>query len=229
MAGSKNNTKEFKLPKYLKLAKGTMWFDNLGENCSNITLINTTTNFIGRGCITDDEWDTFLEEGYLPSKKVPKDSNKNESTEHGQYGHVEIEDKSYFETTKIHNAKLGNIITAYKTGVLIDFDPKKEVKAEKERELKRQFIFKKDGDIVFNGDNKHMFDKLNNSNHEDLIKFIETSPINAKGNLMDLYDYEMQGYNRLNRPRATVLDAIKKRLNAFGPGMSAITIEKNED
>ena len=73
-----------------------------------------------------------------------------------------------------------------------------------------------------------MFDKLNNAGHDDLITFIKHAPINSRQNLLDLYEYELDGFNRINRPRATILDAIRARLNEFGPGMSAITIERNK-
>ena len=226
-------TQEVKLPKYLKLNKGTMWFDITGPNCSNIRLYNTTTTFVGRGYISDEQYDTYRETGYMPSVDVAVDENNNKSTAHGQYGKIHTEDRSYFDTTKIDKSKLANIITAYKNKILVAYDPDKIVE-EKRREInKKNFAFKKgsdngtDGDIIFVGKNKHMFDKLNNSKHDDLINFIKNAPMSAKTNLMDLYDYELQGYNRLNRPRASVLDAIRARLNDLGPGMSSITVEKD--
>lgn len=225
---SSNKTDEMKLPKYLKLAKGTMWMDTIGENCSNVHLYNTTTQFVGRGYISDDAWETFNNDGFIEGKELAKDLNNNESTQHGQYGYVEqSEDKSFFETTDIPKSKLGNIITAFKSGVLVEYDPEAVQKAAEERKIQKNFSYKADGDLVFTGKNKHMFDKLNNSKHDELIAFIKNSPMNAKTNLMDLYDYEMQGFNRLNRPRASVLEAIRGKLNEFGPGMSAISVEKD--
>ena len=77
MARTKSNkTQDIKLPEYLKLAKGTMWFDNIGENCSNVTLSNVKTNFVGRGHITDDEWNTYQNDGYLERKAVAEDKNE---------------------------------------------------------------------------------------------------------------------------------------------------------
>jgi hypothetical protein len=223
-------TDSMKLPKYLKLAKGTMWFDNLGEHCSNISLHTMSTQFVGRGYISDTEWDSFTSEGYSNRKEIAKDANNNESSEAGAYGYVAAEDdKSFFCTTDVPKNKLGNIITAFKTGVLIAYDPKKEEEEKEEKKILKNFAFKKDGDLVFTGKNKRMYDKLNNSQHDDLITFIKTSGLSAKTNLMDLYDYEIQGFNRLNRPRATILDSIRAKLNQFGPGMSAITVEKSEE
>ena len=238
MARTSNKTvTDLKLPKYLKLNKGTMWFDTLGANCSNIRLYNTTTQFVGRGFISDAEHETFMETGFSEPKEVARDSNNNESSEAGAYGKIDIDDKSFFETAKVDKSKLGNIITAYKNGILIEFDPTKVV-VQKERKTKKNFSFKKgsnngtDGDIIFTGKNKQMYDKLNNAKHEDLMSFIKSAPMAARTNLMDLYDYELSGYNRLNRARDTVLDAIKAKLNTFGPGMSSITVEEfdeNED
>ncbi len=230
---SKNKTKEIKLPKFLKLNKGLMWFDTIGENCSNVHLYNIKKEFVGRGYISDNDWHNYQEQGTLPDNDIAVDSNKNASSEHGAYGHVDVEeDRSYFDVSKIDNAKLGNIITAFNNNILIEFDPDKVVEEEPRVEKKRNFSFKKnsqngtDGDIVFTGTNKRMYDKLNNSNHSDLIKFIQASGTAAKSNLMDLYDYELSGYNRLNRPRASVLDALKAKLNSLAPGMSGITVEE---
>ena len=234
MARTSNKTvNDLKLPKYLKLNKGTMWFDTLGANCSKIRLYNTTTQFVGRGFISDEEHETFMETGYTENKEVAKDDNNNESTEHGGYGRKKIEDKSFFETSKVDKTKLANIITAYKNGILIAYDPDK-VEEVVERKVKKNFSFKKgstngtDGDIIFTGKNKQMYDKLNNSKHDDLINFIKSAPLSARTNLMDLYDYELSGYNRLNRPRATVLDELKAKLNTLGPGMSSITVEEDD-
>lgn len=221
-------TDDIKLPKYLKLAKGTMWFDNIGENCSNVSLANVNTRFIGRGYISDDDWQTYRNDGYLNKREIPEDKYGNNSLGHGEYGFVdETNDRSYFCTTDIPREKLGNIITAFNAGILVSYDPEKAQKDLPEPSMKKDFSYNKDGDLIFVGKNKHMFDKLNNGSHDDLITFIKSAPMNAKSNLMDLYDYEMQGYNRLNRPRATILDAIRSKLNEFGPGMSAITVEKD--
>jgi len=226
---SSTKTNDITLPKFLKLAKGTMWFDNMGENCSNISLFNTTTKFVGRGYISDDEWNTFESNGYLDSKEIPDDKNKNTSTQHGDYGYVDVDDdKSYFCTEDIPKIKLANIITAYNTGILIEFDPEKPAVDTVDKKLKKDFTFKKDGDMIFNGKNKQMYDKLNNTKHDDLIKFISDAPINARVNLMDLFDYELKGYNRLSRPRDTVLAALRTKLNSLGPTMSPITVEDFE-
>jgi hypothetical protein len=232
MARTSNKTvNDIKLPKYLKLNKGTMWFDTLGANCSNIRLSNTTTKFVGRGFVSDEEHENFMATGQSEIHEIARDENNNESSEHGAYGKVTIEDNSYFEPATVEKSKRANIINAYKNGILIDYDPENPP-VEVKRNVRKNFSFKKgsnngtDGDIIFTGTNKRMYDKLNNSKHEDLIKFITAAPLSARNNLMDLYDYELSGYNRLNRPRASVLDAVKAKLNTLGPGMSSITVEE---
>jgi len=224
---------EFKLPKFLKLNKGTMWFDTSGPNSSGIRLYKTTTKFIGRGFISDAEYTNYKEDGYSVSKDIKVDKNDNASSQHGQYGLVDIEDKSYFDTTKIDKSNISNIITAYNNNILIAFDPDNVV-VPVERKIKRNFSYKKgsqngtDGDIIFTGKNKQMYDKLNNAKHDDLVSFIKNAPFSAKNNIMDLYDYELSGYNRLNRPRATILDALRAKLNTFAPSMSAISVNDDE-
>jgi len=228
---SNKNANDIKLPKYLKLNKGTMWFDTLGANCSNIRLSNTTTKFVGRGFVSDQEHEEFMATGQSMQHEIARDENNNDSSEHGQYGKVQIDDNSFFETATVEKSKLANIMTAYKNGILVAYDPENPP-VQVERVIKKNFSFKKnsgngtDGDIIFTGTNKHMYDKLNNAKHDDLMQFIENAPMSARNNLMDLYDYELSGYNRINRPRDTVLDALKSKLNAFGPGMSSITVEE---
>jgi len=229
---SNKNANDIKLPKYLKLNKGTMWFDTLGANCSQIRLYNTTTQFVGRGYISDEEHAQYLETGYGETHDIARDDANNESSAHGVYGKKVVEDKSFFETATVEKSKLANIMTAFKNGILIAYDPEKPP-VEKEREInKKNFAFKKgsnngtDGDVIFTGKNKQMFNKLNNATHEDLMSFIKSAPISARTNLMDLYDYELSGYNKIDRARASVLDAIKAKLNELGPGMSSITVEE---
>ena len=225
--------KKLELPEYLKLNKGTMWLDTAGSNASGICLYRTTTKFVGRGHISDSEYMAYKQDGFLENKDIAMDSNDNASSGHGQYGHVQMDDKSYFKTTGIAKAKLANIITAYNNKILIAFDPSATVAPVEERKVKRNFSYKKgsqngtDGDIVFTGKNKQMYDKLNNAKHEDLISFIKSAPLSAKNNLMDLYDYEVSGYNRLDRPRASVLDELRAKLNTFAPSMSGISVEKD--
>ena len=216
------------IPKYLKLAKGTMWFDNIGENCSNVSLSTFNSQFIGRGYISDNDWETYRRDGYLEKKEIPLDKFHNSNLTHGEFGYVDDPvDKSYFSTVDIPREKLGNIITAYNAGILIEFNPDTVNKEIPEPKQMKDFSYNKDGDLIFVGKNKHMYDKLNNASHDEILTFIKHAPMNAKGNLMDLYDYELQGFNRLNRPRASILEAVRAKLNDFGPGMSAITVERD--
>jgi len=219
---------ENKLPKYLQLVEGSMWLDVFGPNCSNIRLSRASTQFIGRGCFTDEQWTEYKNTGFIEGKEIPKDAYGNQSAQGGQYGFIDIEkDESYFCTDDVPEDKRENIIKAFRAGDLVAYDPdavKKEIEIQK---IKKNFKYNPDGDLVFSGTNKHMFEKLNNASHDDLIIFIKNSPMNARQNLLDLYDYELQGLNRVTRPRHTVLDAIRNRLNSFGPGMSGITVESN--
>lgn len=224
MAKKNENT----LPKYLQLAEGSMWMDTVGPNCSNVRLSRLTTAFVGRGYITDDSWSVYQSQGFIELPEIPKDAFGNTNTQGGQYGYVEVEkDESWFCTTDIPEEKLGNIIDSYKKGILVEYDPDAVKKAVEEKKIQKNFTYNPDGDLVFSGKNKHMFDKLNNSSHNDLISFIKNSPANARQNLLDLYEYELEGLNRVTRPRHTILEAIRSRLNEFGPGMSGITVERN--
>jgi len=219
---------ENKLPKYLQLVDACMWMDIYGPNCSNVRLSRAATQFIGRGHFTDEEWSEYKNQGFIEPKDIPKDAFGNQSAQGGQYGFVEVEkDESFFCTDDIPEDKRGNIIKAYQMGNLVAYDPDKVQKEIQETKIKKNFGYNPDGDLVFTGTNKHMFDKLNNASHEDLIAFIKHSPMNARQNLLDLYDYELQGLNRVTRPRHTILEAIRARLNEFGPGMSGITVERN--
>jgi len=234
-----NTTKkqEFKLPKYLKLARGAMWFDTIGDNCSNVMLYNVPIKFVGRGYISDEEHEQSLQDGYTPQKEIARDMYNNESSEAGKYGIAEIDEdkKSYFKVSDIPENKRANIIKAFNHGILVEFDPDNIVPEKVIEKNKKNFTYRKgsnngtDGDLVFVGKNKKMYDKLQNSKHDELIKFIKNSSFSARTNLMDLYDYELQGYNRLSRPRASVLDAIKEKLNDLGPGISPITVEKGDE
>lgn len=215
-------TKDIKLPKYLRLAKGMMWMDIDGPNSSGVRLHRAATKFVGRGFIKDNEND-------IP--EVPEDHAKNQNSMQGQYGWVDAEDNSYFCTTDIPKEKMGRILTAYQNGILVAFNPTKEetkVVGESAKQ-DRNFRIDKDGDIVFVGSNQAMYKKLSNSTFESIFKFIQSCDERSYANLMDLYEYELKGYNPLSRPRFEVLQAVRKKLNSFGPSMTAIRVNEDED
>jgi len=201
---------KFKLPRYLKLAKGAMWIDIDGDNASGIRLYSSTKKLIGRGKITD-------------AKPVPKDEfdNKNEKS----FGMVEDKEVSwYFDTTTIDNTKLGNVIRAYKNGILEKADINKPPAIHKQKELPRNFRQDNKGDTIFSGSNKEMYKKLMNLKFPELKEFVNKFPKSdtSKNNLMDLFDYEKRGFNKFSRPRLEVLDLIRDKLKEYGPGMSMI-------
>jgi len=228
--------KTIKLPKYLKLAKGLMWFDIDGENASGVQLIATDEQFVGRGYNTDSEWNKYKQDGYMSVKPVVNDLNDNKNSEDGQYGYVKLQkDRSYFCTTNIPNTKLGHILTAYQNGILVKYDPKKATKIrsedEKDREIfptqQKDFAYRHDGDIVFEGNNKEIFSKLQTLSYEKLCKFIDDCTPRSREHLQDMLEYEQKGYNPLSRPRDEVLRYIRKKLNSFGSGISSIRVDED--
>ncbi len=229
-------TKAIKLPKYLKLAKGMMWLDIDGKNASGVKLFVFDEQFVGRGHNTDREWDKYEKDGYLTQKPVAEDRNSNLNSEQGQFGFVEIqEDRSYFCTTDVPNEKLGHILTAYQNGILVKYDPKKTKKEEAEREepvifprQNKDFSYRHDGDIVFQGQNKEIFNKLQTLNFTKLCKFIDDCTPRSRVHLQDMLSYEQKGYNPLSRPRDEVLKYIRTKLNTFGGGISPIRVGEDE-
>jgi hypothetical protein len=198
--------KKFKLPKYLKLAKGSMWFDSEGENCSGVKLFVPGASFVGRGKVGAPAEDKFKNQNYV------------------NFGFVEKELPWYFETSTIPPNKLSRIIVAYNSGILVKADPEKDKVHPVEHEPVKDFKSNKDGDLVFIGKNKAMYKLLQNSKDTALKEFIRNAPATetSRNDLLDLYDYEQKGYNNLARCRGEILDMIRAKLNQFGPGLSPI-------
>jgi hypothetical protein len=204
-----------------------MFLDTEGEDSSGVRIYAVKEVFIGREVeFTENRNDA----GYLIPKatEVPEDRNKNKNIE--DFGKVESDLPWYIDTTTIDSSKLSRIITAYKYGILVETDPENKPDfAKTENKLVREFDVDKHGERIFTGKNKEMFKRLQNMNFKDLRDFISNFPKNdkAKENLMDLYTYELRGYNSLNRPRVEVIKLLKSKLQDYGPGISAIRI--NED
>jgi len=214
-ASSSSKGSSFKLPRYLKLAKGSMWFDTEGDNASGVRLFATTDVFVGRGKDESDE--------AIPNDKF----NNNNFVE---YGYIKNEELPwYIDTTKIDSDKLSRIIIAYKHKILVEADPKNPSVQQKDETNKKDFAPNKQGEMVFVGKNKEMFKRLQRSNFVQLREWVNSSPKTetVKNNLIDMFHYEQNGYNSLSRPRLEVLDLIRAKLKEFGPSMSAIRI--NED
>lgn len=216
----------FKLPQYLRLAKGAMWLDVNGENASGVRLYAAANKFVGRGKINEDR--ELKPDGNQPT--VPRDKFDNNSFT--EYGFVDVKDGElpwYIDTTTIPLEKQSRLILAYKHKILVEADPKKPPKQTDSQKQAKDFQTNKHGDLVFAGKNKEIFRKLQNLNFNDLRAFINSCPKSTAGknNLLDMYHYEVKGYNKLSRPRLEVLDLIRTKLREFGPSMSAIRI--NED
>ena len=202
---------QIKVPKYLKLNKGTMWMDIDGPDSSGVKLYNTTVKFVGRG-VEDDS-------------KIPLDKHKNENSGQDGYGFVDLEeDKSYFCTTDIPKEKMKGILNAMKSKILVPYNPKKKQEPKEPKKFKKNFKINKDGDVVFSGENKTIYNKLMSLKFDKLKEFIEDCDSSYIDSLMDMYDYELKGYNPLNRPRQEVIEVLRKKLNSFGPSMSPLRV-----
>ena len=222
MAGAKE--KAFKLPRYLRLNRGSMWFDIDGENPSGTKLYSVDSVFVGRG------HKALKDENGQPNTmpEVPKDKFNNQNMIN--YGFVDAKDLPWFVDTKsIPTEKLSRLILAYKHGILIEADPSDPPKKLEPDKKVKQFAYNEKGERVFIGKNKEMYKKLQNLTFEELRQFVQSCPKNetAKNSLMDLYHYEQSGHNRLARPRLEVLDLIRDKLREYGPSISSIRI--NED
>lgn len=220
--------KEFKLPRYLRLDKGSMFFDEGDELSSGVRIFAVKKIFIGRKTELEKYLDEKGEEK-LRAKitEIPKDEfdNKNIS----DYGKVDSTLPWYFDTTKIPTEKLSRIVTAFKYGILVEADPENPPEEKKPKEPLKDFGYKENGDRIFTGKNKDVYAKLQNMNFAKIREFVNSAPLTetSRNNLMDMYAYEVRGYNPLNRARQEVLDLLKKKLKEFGPGISSIRL--NED
>ncbi len=224
MAAAKE--KAFKLPRYLRLNRGSMWFDTDGENASGIKLYAVDTVFVGRG------HRALLDENKQPQSmpEVPKDKFGNQNFI--DYGFVDAKNLPWYVDTKdIPTEKLSRVILAYKHAILVEADPNNPPKKPNSEEQTKDFSYNNKGERVFVGKNKEMFKRLHNLKFDELRQFVLSFPKNetSKNNLIDLYHYEQKGYNRLARPRLEVLDMIRAKLKEYGPTMSAIRINEDPD
>lgn len=218
----KQKDKEFTLPKYLMLAKGAMWLDTQGEESSGVKLYACSTKFIGRGKPPEKE--------KAEGERVPVDKFGNKNFV--EYGFVDVpkdELSWYIDTTQVPLEKQSRLILAYKHKILVEADPKKPPVFVDIKKQAKDFEIGKKGERVFVGKNKEIFRKLQNLTMSKLREFVKSCPKTeaGKNNLIDMYHYEVRGYNNVARPRLEVLDLIRAKLKEFGPTMSAIRI--NED
>lgn len=223
-------SKDIKLPKYLKLNKGNMWFDNDPDdkNASGVRLIDTDINFVGRGYISNSEMQKYNETGITPHKQIGVDLNKNKEATHNAYGYIiNNKDQSFFCTTDIPADKLGNILTAYNNKILVAYSPTaKPIESEKLPTPKKNFTYH-DGDLVFSGTNKNMYNKLNKLSLKDMLEFIKNC--NVRNDIQDLLQYETKGFNKVARARLEIMDALRIKLNSFGSGISSIRMNDIDD
>lgn len=248
-ATASNANSSVKLPKYLRLAKGLMWLDVYGDNPSGIRLYRNIETMAGRGNDVTEiaevpkgdkkkkygdkypEYEVKTDIGTI--KKPAIDKYKNQKTEEGTYGTIDTDEdnhKCWFCVDDINKDKLGNILVAYRNGILVEHDPKKDkLKVITEREAGRKNFRVQDGDVVFSGKNEHMYKLLMSSNFEKLKEFVSECGVSSKQNLMDLYQYEVKGFNKLNRSRIEVLDLIRDRLNSIGGGISPVRVNDLDD
>jgi hypothetical protein len=225
----KNNKSEFKLPRYLRLEKGSMWFDDQGEDSSNVRLYAFNKVLIGR----ETKLKTTIDDNGKEKKiavvsDIPQDEYKNSNIV--DYGKNDADLPWYVDTSKIPSEKLSRILLAYKFGILVEADPKNPPKPTKQEIDGSDFGFRKNGDRIFVGKNKEMYTKLQNYPFDELRKFVNNAPytLSAKMNLMDLFDYERKGHNPLNRPRQEVLDLIRTKLNQYGNGISPLRVNEED-
>jgi len=212
-------SEKVKLPKYLQLNRGAMWFDVDGPNASGIRLFSIQTAFIGRGKIKS-------ENGIDIIPPIPEDKFKNKNEI--DYGYVNKELTWYFDTTTIPPNKLENILNAFRNGILVKADPTIAPKKTKIKEIKKNFNINEQGDQLFNGKNKEMYKMLMSTQTKAMIEFIKNCEITPKNriNLIDLCDYEMKGFNPVSRPRLEILDLIRNKIKKFGNGITPL--RKNE-
>jgi hypothetical protein len=227
---SKRSKKEssFKLPKYLRLAKGSMWFDTEGDQASGVKLFAMQKELVSRKMeMAVTHTIDGKEIKYPKATKIPEDEFNNENVL--DFGKSDSSLPWYVDTSRIPPDKLSRILLAFKYGILVEADPDNPP-LKKERDVKREFQVNDKGERVFHGKNTEMFKKLQNMNFKDLQAFVHNCPLtaSARENLQDLYDYEQQGHNPLSRPRQEVIDLLKNKLREYGPGLSSIRINETE-
>lgn len=226
-SNKKGQENSFNLPRYLRLAKGSMWFDVEGDHASGTKLYAMQKQLVSRKFEMIVSTDNRGEEVRSPAAtEIPKDGNGNANLM--DYGTKEHSLPWYVDTSEIPAAKLSRILLAYKYGILVEADPDNPPVPRNDG-IKKDFTINKRGDRIFSGKNTEMYKKLQNLNFNKLRDFVNNCPLtsSARENLQDLYEYEIVGHNPLSRPRQEVIDLIKKKLSEYGPGISPIRI--NED
>lgn len=221
-----SNNGEFKLPRYLRLAKGSMWFDDI----SGVKLYSSIEKFVGRGKINEKVVKGELVAD-ISQPEVKKDKyNNNNFVDYGWVPMSNDEFKWYVDVETIPPEKRTRLVLAYKHKILVEADPNDPPKELNPAEYSKDFEYNKQGDLVFVGKNKEVFLKLQNLNFEQLKKFIESCPKTEAGrnNLIDMHHYELRGFNKLYRPRHEVLELIKNKLKEFGSSISGIRINEDE-
>lgn len=217
----------FGLPRYLRLAKGSMWFDIEGDNSSGVRIYSMQEELTSRKFEMLVTLDKDGKEVNTPkATDIPKDDQDNSNIL--EFGKKKHNLPWYVDTTEIPPNKLSRILLAYKYGILVETDPDNPPKPINDG-IKRQFNINKRGERVFSGKNTEMFKKLQNLNFKSLQTFVNNAPLTstARENLQDLYEYEIAGHNPLSRPRQEVIDLIRSKLSEYGPGITSIRI--NED
>ena len=216
------------LPRFLRLAKGGMWRDTEGEYASGAVVYSLDRIMVGREPkFQKDKRGEYVKdnEGKIiqidTGEEPPTDQYNNENIQN--YGFIEEKMPWYLDLKTIPTEKLGRIIIAVKSGVLVRADPKNPP-VSKEPTQKSEWKMKKDGELIFDGANKEMYKKLQNLNFQRLKQFVVECPKTEAGrdNLLDLLDYEKRGFNALSRPRLEVLDMIRAKLQEYGNGMSGL-------
>lgn len=223
----KGKENPFKLPRYLRLAKGSMWFDTEGDNPSGVKLYAMQQELVSRKFEMLVTLDKSGDEVRTPKvTDVAVDENKNADII--EYGKKKNELPWYIDTSEIAPERLSRILLAYKYGILVEADPDNPPVPQGDR-VTKQFGINNKGDRVFTGKNTEMYKKLQNMNFKNLQDFVRNAPLTstARENLQDLYEYEIAGHNPLSRPRQEVIELIRGKLSEYGPGMSSIRV--NED
>jgi len=218
----------FNLPRYLRLAKGSMWFDTEGETSSGIKVYAIQKQLTSRKfemVVTHDKKGEEFK--YPKATEVPVDEHNNLNSL--DYGKINHDLPWYVDISNIPPHKLSRVVLAIKYGILVEADPENPPKYTQPH-VTGQFSIDKRGERVFVGKNTEIYKKLQNLNFKQLRDFINNSPrtINARENLQDMLEYEIAGHNPLARPRLEVLDLIKTKLKEYGPGISSIRINENE-
>lgn len=224
-SAKKEDRKNGNLPKYLMLAKGSMWLDDI----SGVKIYAFSKVFLGRSYETKVVFDerTGKEIEVVVATDIPKEQYNDQNILDHNKGETDL--PWYFDVDDVPSDKLSRIMLAYNYGILKECDPDNPPERNRKSEPSKDFKNDKSGDRIFVGKNKEMYVRLQNMNFSRLRTFIRNFPVtsNARENLMDMYEYEKKGYNSLSRPRGEVLDLIRDKLNDYGPGMGPI--RKNED